>query len=512
VISSGEPLDDDLLTFLTHHAVVPAAVIAMVTSLLWYLVDVRSAFLGGGPQLKWIGFCFAVATVLIERYGHTQGDRETQGCYTIALGVATAMVMLLEPWETASVGFGEKLANLLIVAVIWRFATKVTQGLSPEAGRPVRAGLRLYGVERLRAEAWQREKGTQPAKKAPPAPPPNPAVSVARLAALALLGFALGEPVLLNAAPQTGMRALAAVVVFLFSTGIVLAAGSSLDSLRRAEWAGGRVSPLLVPGRLALAAGLLVLVLAAALAVPGLQFQGTGRLRPPIAHGEGEEADRGYQEADREGRLQTHPPDEGPSRRRSRSEQAEEVQGERNVRDASTALTGPAAVLVRTLATVGKWLIVPLVLALALAGLWALVRLWPQLAGWRARMGDRWRSLLRRFAGLFKRRPKSTARAADPLANLEALAGLPPREAVLAAYLRFLEFLESLGAPRPAKSTPYEVLYGLPASLRYLEDPARTLTDLYVQAAYAADPVEEDAGQRALVTLKGMRGLRPAAG
>jgi hypothetical protein len=513
VIASGQPLDDDLFTFLTHHVVVPAAVIAMVASLLWYLVDVRSAFLGGGPQLKWIGFCFAVATVLIERYGHSQGDRELQGCYTAALGIATIMVMLAEPWESRSVGFGEKLANLLIIAAVWRFATKVTQGLSPEEGRPVRTSLRLYGLERLRVEAWQKEKAAQtgiqpPEKKAPPAPPPNPALSVARLAALALLGFALGEPVLLNAAPQTGIRALAAVVIFLFSTGIVLAAGSSLDSLRRAEWAGGQVSPLLVPGRLVLAGGLLVLVLAAALAVPGLQFQGTGRLRPPVARGEGAEADRGYQEADRAGNLQTRPPEEGPSRRGSRSDQARE-RGEHDARDAAAALTGPAAALVRTLATMGKWLLVPLILALALAGLWALVQLWPQLAGWRARMLDRWRNLLRRFAGLFKYRPRP-ARKVDPLANLEALALLPPREAVLAAYLRFLDFLASLGAPRPAKSTPYEVLHGLPASLRYLEDPARTLTELYVQAAYAAEPVEHDAGRRAIVTLKGMRELRPA--
>jgi hypothetical protein len=511
VISSGQPLDDDLFTFVAHHVVVPAAVIAMVASLLSYLVDVRSAFLGGGPQLKWIGFCFAVATVLIERYGHTQGDRELQGCYTAALGIATILVMMIEPWETRPVGLGEKTANLLIIAAVWRFATRVTQGLSPEEGRPAWTGLRLYGVERLRAEAWQREKGTQPAQKAPPIRPPNPAVSVGRLAALALLGFALGEPVLLNAAPQTGIRALAAVVIFLFSTGIVLAAGSSLDSLRRAEWAGGQVSPLLVPGRLALAGGLLVLVLAAALAVPGLRFQGTGRLRPPVARGEGAEADRGYQEADRAGNLQTHPPEEGPSQRESRSQQAEEARGERDVRDASTALPGPAAALIRTLVTLGKWLLVPLILALAFAGLWALVRLWPQLAGWRSRMADRWRNLLRRFAGLFKARPRP-ARKIDPLANLEALALLPPREAVLAAYLRFLDFLESLGSPRPAKATPYEVLHGLPANLRYLEDPARTLTELYVQAAYAAEPVEHDAGQRALVTLKGMRELRPAGG
>ncbi|MFL6232268.1 MAG: DUF4129 domain-containing protein [Thermoanaerobaculia bacterium] len=502
---SGEPLDDDLFTFLTHHVVVPAAVIAMVASLLFYLVDVRSAFLGGGPQLKWIGFCFAVATVLIERYGHTQGDRELQGCYTAALGIATALVMLVEPWEP-SAGLGEKLANLLIVAAVWRFATKVTQGLSPEEGRPAGIGLRLYGVERLRVEAWQREKGTQTAKKAPPAPPPNPAVSVARLAGLALLGFALGEPVLLNAAPQTGIRALAAIVIFLFSTGVVLAAGSSLDSLRRAEWAGGQVSPLLVPGRLALAGGLLFLVLASALAVPGLQFQGTGRLRPPSAHGEGAERDQGYQQADQAGKIQPHLPDQEAARRGSRPQQMEEA------RNSSAALSGPGTALIGMLAAAGRWLIIPLVLALALAGLWALARLWPQLAGWRSRMAERWRNLLRRFAGLFKRRPKRTARTADPLADLEGLALLPPREAVLAAYLRFLDFLESLGAPRPAKSTPYEVLYGLPASLRYLEDPARTLTELYVQAAYAAEPVEHDAGQRAIVTLKGMRGLRPAGG
>jgi hypothetical protein len=512
VIASGEPLDDDLLTFLTHHAVVPAAVIAMVASLLFYLVDVRSAFLGGGPQLKWIGFCFAVATVLIERYGHTQGDRELQGCYTAALGIATILVMMIEPWEISS-GLGGKIANLLIVAAVWRFATKVTQGLSPEEGRPVQPGLRLYGVERLRAEAWQREKGAQPARKAPPAPPPSPAVSVARLAALALLGFALGEPVLLNAAPQTGVRALAAVVVFLFSTGIVLAAGSSLDSLRRAEWAGGQVSPLLVPGRLALAGGLLVLVLAAALAAPGLRFQGTGRLRPPAVHGEGAEEDHGDQRADGAGRPRTPPPGEEPSRRGSRSGRDGEVRGESgDTRDAAAALPGAAAGLIRLLGAAGKWLIVPLVLALALAGLWALARLWPQLAGWRARMVDRWRNLLRRFAGLFKGRPRRPTRKADPLADLEPLALLPPREAVLAAYLRFLDFLESLGSPRPAKATPYEVLHGLPASLRYLEDPARTLTELYVQAAYAAEPVGHDAGRRAIVTLKGMRELRPAGG
>jgi hypothetical protein len=98
------------------------------------------------------------------------------------------------------------------------------------------------------------------------------------------------------------------------------------------------------------------------------------------------------------------------------------------------------------------------------------------------------------------------------LADLEDLAGFPPREAILAAYLRLLAFLESLGYPRPAKSTPYETLYALPPSLRHLEDPARTLTEMYVQAAYAAEPVESGVRERAVVTLKGMRSLRPPGG
>jgi hypothetical protein len=503
---SGQPLD--LLTLLTHHVVVPAAVIAMVASLLSYLVDVRSAFLGGGPQLGWIGFCFAVATVLIERYGHTQGDREIQGCYTGALGVATVAVLLMEPWETRAVGLGEKSANLLIIAAVWWLATRVTRGLSPEEGRPAGQELRLYGLERLRIQAWQRQKreesgASPPAEKPAPVIPANPAVSIARLAAAALVAFALGEPVLLGAAPQTGIRALAAVVVFLFATGIVLAAGSALDALRRAEWAGGTVSPGLVPGRVALAAALLAVVLAAALAVPGLHFQGSGRLRPPGAHGQGAENDRGAQEGD-QGEGARRSPSDGKGRRGSESNSREG----RDAGDRPVELTGPAADLVRMLTSAGKWLLIPLVMVLALAGLWALSRLLPRLAAWGGKIAERWRRLLDRLRSLlggFHPARRTGWAGGDPLANLEKLALLPPREAVLAAYHRFLALLESRGHARPAKSTPYEILNALPFDFRGVADSARTLTDLYVAAAYSAETVEPDAGERTIILLKGMR-------
>jgi hypothetical protein len=504
-----------LFTHFTHHAVVPAAVIAMVASLLFYLVDVRSAFLGGGPSLKWIGFCFAVATVLIERYRYRgiSSDADLQGCYTVALLGATVLVILVAPWEERSASAGERLANLLIIAAVWRFATGVTRGLSPEADQPSRPGLRLYGLERLRVEAWQRQREEETGlpgplrQEKPRAVPPNPSAAVARLAGLALLAFALGEPVLLNAAPQTGVRAQAAVVVFLFATGVVLAAGSALDTLRRAERAGAQVAPGLVPRRLVLAGTLLAVVLIGALAMPGVHFQGTGRLRPPTAKGEGAEKDRGYQEADKVQKLGQRPPQDGASHGSQPN-----PRGEGRSSQAAAVLGGPAGALLNLLGTLAKWLIVPLVLALIVGGLWALLRLWPLLGGLWGSLTGRLRALLARLAGLFTRQPRKAQEAVgpDPLADLEGLDALPPREAVLAAYQRFLALLNVLGHPRPERTTPYELLQALPRHLRRLEDPARSLTDLYVQAAYAAEPVEHGAREQAILSLRGMRGLLAA--
>jgi hypothetical protein len=512
--ASGPALDDDLFTFLTHHVAVPAALIAMVAAFLSYLVDVRSAFVGAGPQLKWIGFCFAVATVLIERHRRTSGDEDLQGVYTIALGLATISVMMIEPWETRAVGLGERLANLLIIAAVWRFATQVTKGMSPEVGRPAWTASRLYGVERLRAEAFQRQKALEtgaepPRPKQAPEIPPNPAAAIGRLAALALLAFALGEPVLLRATPEIGVRALAAVIIFLFATGVVLAAGSSLDSHRRVENEGGWVSPHLVPARMALAGILLVVVLAAALAIPGLRFQGTGS---PAPRDRGRRSDQSPEKGLEGKRGAQDPRTAGEGGRTSPSGE-EAGKGPRSDSGSgskpSPALTGPAAELVRLLSAAGKWLLVPVALALIAAGLWLLVRLLPLLAGRWGRMTNRLRDLLKRLLGRFRwsRRSPGAVALADPFAKLESLSLLPSREAVLAAYQRFLLLLEVQGYARPPKSTPYEVLHALPFSFRGIAEAVEALTELYVQAAYSEEPLAPGDGERAIFLLKGMRGL-----
>ncbi|MFL6196452.1 MAG: DUF4129 domain-containing protein [Thermoanaerobaculia bacterium] len=504
----GESFDESPTLLAIHHVVVPAAMIVMITSLLFYLVDVRSAFLGGGPQLKWIGFCFVMGTVLTERYGRSTGDSDAQGCYTLALAGAMVAVLLVAPWDTGPGRPEEKLANVLIIAIVWRFATRVTRGLSPESGarRPRRSS--FFGVDRLTMEAWQRQRAEitgaapPPAVKEPAALPKNPAVSVAWLAGVALAAFALGEPVLLRAAPQTGVRALAAVIVFLFSTGLVLAAASSMDSLRRAERAGGRTVPSFLPWRMALAAGLMALLLSAGLGIPGLEFRGSGLLRPPLSPGRGEARDRGFQEG---ARSDPAPPDQPEQDELGTSASRGDTQSQEAPPVRLSELRGPAASLLQLLTTLGKMLIVPLALVLIAAGIWALFRLWPRLKGWGRRLGGRWRAFLQRIAAWFTWTPKKRSDTADPLARLEELAGLPPRESVLAAYQRFLILLERLGSPRPEKATPYEVMYGLPAGLRLLEDPVRTLTELYVHAAYSGEPPEHGAREQAISALVGMR-------
>jgi hypothetical protein len=453
--------------------VVPAAVIAMVAALLFYLVDVRSAFFGGGPSLKWIGLCFAVATVLTERYRQSSADTELQGCYKVFLASATALVLLVEPWEARSTGWSGKLANLVIVAVVWWFATGITRGLSPETTVS-----------------------------------PKPAAAVVRLAALALLAFALGEPILLNAAPQAGERALAAVVVFLLATGVALAAGSSMGTVRRVESAGGTVSPVLVPGRVALAAVLMVAVLAAGLAVPGIEVRGTGRLRPPPAPGAGAEADRGHPEGEEVHQEGNQPQGTGDGARREVGSMAGEGRDGGSRGPSSQSLTGPAASLLSPLASLGKWLLVPLILALAFAGLYALSRLLPRLADWGRRMAERWRAFLSKLARRF--RSESPSRAAlgrDPLADLDRLAHLPARDAVLAAYHALLATCERLGHPRPERATPYEFLYALPPPLKPLEEPVRTLTHLYVNAAYGPGPVAIEDRDTALGAIAVVREL-----
>lgn len=411
----------------TEHVLVPAAMIALVTAFLFYLLEVRSVFAGYSTAFRQVGLCFAVATVLIERYGRVQEDEVVQGLYTQFLAGTTLLFMSIR-----SGGLRGFLLNVLVVAAVWRFATWVTRALA------------LNGEGR------------------------DPVRSVAGLTVLALFAFALGEPLLLDTAPEVGERALAAVIVFLFSAAVVLAAGSFFVRLRRTEAAGGRADPGLLPVRVAIAAGLATLVLALVLTVPRIQYRGDGGMREATERGTAGTGDNQDGNAD-----MTTPTSQAFSER---------LVGQLTDFGASPPVFESSPELARGLVTVGRWsllLLIPLgLLALAVLAVLAVRR-----------------DLLRRPPVL----------RADPLADLSDLGGLSPRDTVLAAYGRLLRALERLGHPRPERLTPYETLDSLPVRLQALRDPARSLTDLYVKAAYSGEAVAPEEGGRAVAVLRDVR-------
>jgi len=498
--------EDGPITLFTRHVVVPAAIIAMVTAFLFYLLEVRSVFLEGGAGFKQVGLCFSVATVLIARYGRVSGAGDTQGAYTAALAIATLLFMF-----TAS-GGASFLPNILIIAAVWRFATGVTKALSLEGeldSRPKEH--RLYGLERLRFEAVRRRQqiekgpawGTGPRLRQKPDAHGNPVAAVARLAALALLGFAIGEPFLLRAAPDVAERALADVIVFLFATGLVLAAGSAAGTLRHTLRQGGRVSPGVLPTRLALAALLAIAVLATALAIPGVHFKGQGL--PRVTNQPGK---TGPGENQSDGRRSSNAKSDTPDGQQPRGSRQAPRQPDPDAEDSGEAVQA-AASLINALSGLGKLLRIPLLLGIPILILFALLRLGPLLPRWSDLLA-RLRNWLSRLLPQRKPRP---APVTDPFADLGSLNALPPREAILAAYARLLAALDQAGHPRAERTTPYEHLASLPARLKPLTAPARQVTDLYVVTAYGdGEPTVADREQAvsALAEIQGLLRERAA--
>jgi hypothetical protein len=525
VIASSPDILKQVAAAVTNHIIVPAAIIVMVSAFLFFLLDVRSVYLGGTSQLKRVGFFFAAAAVLIARYGKVHAIKKRQNIYTAILALATLRAMMV-----FSGGIKATLVNMVVIFIVWRFATRVANSLDIEEDEgPVtkKYECRFYGVERLKHEEIERRLELNPDRYIPGKigekkkkkkrffggwlqgadAHGNPAGSVARLAMLAVFVFALGESIILAGAPEVGKRALTAVIVFLFSTGIVLAAASSTGTYRHTRKLGGKASMGMVPIKIAIAALLSVLILAVGLTVPGIRYEGSGVVQPkkfigPGGSIKGKEEGRG-QSVDREGRQSRQDKDS------STGKEGEESQ-DHDPGDQSGSRAGSGS-LMDVFTAIGKLLLIPLVLVFIVLVIYGLVKLWPALKDWRPGLMDRIRRLLKKLKSLLKSRRSGGDTGApvriNPLAMLSGIETLPPREAILKAYHCLLAFFDQMGHERQKRLTPYEFLYSLPERLKYLSEPAGKLTDLYVNTAYShKSPTPEDS-KEALAALYRLRHL-----
>jgi hypothetical protein len=507
-----------LMVAITSHIIVPASIIIMVAAFLFYLLEVRSVFLGGSTPLKQIGFCFAAATVLIARYGKVYAIRQRQKVYTGLLAFATFLAM-----TRFAGGAANFLVNLLVILAVWRFASSLTNNLNIEEEEK-KDEHRLYGVERIKHEELQRKFDLKPDRYAfkldreeEKKPKKffatwgkgidahgNPAAAVARLAAVAIFAFALGEPFILAGPPGIGLRALVTVIVFLLAAGVVLAAGSTMSTYRHTLKSGGNASLGMVPGKIAIAFFLLFIILAVALTVPGIKYKGSGILQPQ-QYGKTTGKDKGQEE----------------SRKQAKSEEEDELKKElepvenkkqsQSSRRSQGRGLSPAESIFGIFAQLGKILLIPVILIFIGIVIFTLIKLGPMLKGMRLGIGDRLRKWLAKLRSLFafrrRRGVSETLPQKDPLAALERIHTFPPRDAILTSYLCLLAFFEKLGHKRLDRLTPYEFLNTLPERLKPLAAPARYLTEVYVSTAYSTNVPTSDDSKKALDALFNLKHL-----
>jgi hypothetical protein len=520
VAAAGPGILRQLAAAVTSHFIIPAAIIIMVSAFLFYLLDVRSVFLVGAGSLKRVGFFFVAATVLIARYGKVHAIRKRQDIYTAILALATLRAMTIY-----SSGAASFLVNVVVIAAVWRFATGVTNSLNVEEEEIETGERKLYGVERLEHEAMERkyELKSNPfsfnfsfRKKTPKSAlgrwlydtdaHGNPAKSVARLAVLAIIAFAAGEPFILAGPPEVGQRALLAVVVFLFAAGMVLAAASSTAAFQHTRQAGGKPSGGMVPGKVAAAAVLLILVLAAGLTTPGISYQGSGKLHPARPDRAGKE---GSVQGDEENKSRSFDKDGKPSQQKdSRQGRGERRQQESGKKSPDSSPGQPGGSFFNFIAALGKLLIIPVVLLFIIMVVYTLTKLWPALKGKRLGVMDRLRQWLQKLRSMMGKRKSGEAAEMetppDPRALMAAVPGLPPREAVLMAYCSLMAFFQQLGWQRRPGLTPYEFIDSLPERFNHLAEPAAKLTRLYVNAAYSRIKTTPDDSKHALELLRGL--------
>lgn len=448
----------DPAAFVTLHAIVPAAVIGMVYTLLYYLLLVRSLFLGGSRALQWIGFCFIAATVLIARYGRTHGDRATQRFYSGILMAAAGMAIFSRAGPE-----DVPLLSVVLFGLVWLYATRVTDALSLEGG----AG-----------------EGRR-----------DPVTAIAVLGLVALVAFAVGEPFMLNSPPEVTLRAMVAMIGFLMCTGVTMAAAAATGAVRRAFRAEGEVVLGVIPVRVA-AAALLVLALAAmALAAPGVRYSGSGRIALAPEHAfDPRRMSLGITE--RGGQLGQEVTEGLPWGWLS------------GLEGAVYSAPGKMALAVVTWLQIGGAVLAGLIV-LGLLG-FAVYRHDLVRARLGPLLGDRFGWLVRKLRALLpswmRRRHGSGSLAdRDPFADLDALSGRPARRVVEEVYLRALVVLERHGHRRQPATTPHELLGSLPSRLSHLAEALSEITALYTRAAYSPEPMGDAERETAIGRLLDLR-------
>ncbi len=477
-----------LFLILANLVLVPAGTIAMVYAFLAYLIHIAMWPMAETASLKWIGFWFVVATVLIARFGQMHRSRARRHLYTLFLAGATFLAMArlgTDVWDW--------LLYAVVVGLVWEYATGLVDGLSLERLPEKKETVRRYGLERIQFEKdLQLEKKEEEVKVKKQI---HPTRSVVRLTLIALLLFALGEPILFNAPQETRTAALMYTILFLFSSAWVLAAAHSIEVMERIHKTEGVMAPGILPIRLLASSLVMIVILGLCLAVSGLDEgweQGAGNRWQQESNSEAGKGSREEGSGEGEGTVASESSASGESRPESRSST-----------EAWSWLP-----LLHMLGKVLLWVAVVLFILILGWFIWYLLSHLAQVRKKIPQLVLSLKGLFRRFLPLYTPREKALG-LRQPMLGREDFANMSPRETILAGYQQMLLFCAAHGFDRQEGFTPDEFLRRLPVQWESLKPAMAQVTKLYYRAAYGQEQMSEGDRGPVMDCLEQMAAWRP---
>ncbi|MFQ6133535.1 MAG: DUF4129 domain-containing protein [Armatimonadota bacterium] len=228
---AAPPLDDDRTDLLTEVAI-PLSVMGLLSSFLYYLLELRSVFWGSesDAMLRWVCFFFLMGTIGVTRLRTRYGDQVIAAPYMIGLAAAIGVFVWVFTQRSGPVvrtglpAMLDLLFTYAVVAVIWYAASRLTRECTAEETRQEAAehGMLEGMVERGKTE------GAQPEDRRSIR---HPGWLVMYFSLAALVVFALGERAMTTEAGGATGFAFTCMAVYAFFA-LLLLALTTLSSIR----------------------------------------------------------------------------------------------------------------------------------------------------------------------------------------------------------------------------------------------------------------------------------------
>ena len=513
---------------------IPACIMGLVGSLVYFLIDLRSLYFpGGSGLLKYVFFFYIIGTVLINRIRAMLG-LGTSAAYSLFLGAAVLLFLVvfsrsIGPITGGRTAEGQALAiNVLVMGLIWFMCDRLTKSCHIGEDDDTMAQGLVSGI------AWQRRTKTPPAETEEldfkeTMPRKHPGMAVVYFSCMSLIFFGAGLRLIPAEESWVRTKTFWCMVVYIFCAFSLLML-TSFSGLRHYF----RKRKLAVPVRIAafwLGFGWIVAIIVLMVADIFPQPTGGGpRLRtevPPIGRTvntgarfsksliDGLASSRRMDEQKGQLRDTDDEQDRGGARTDQRAAQRGELDRE------STRGPQPSPVA-RTpgesdIAPVLSKLAIGVLVVLGLIALWLVLLgacrllgsigqyrrgLSGTVSGWFRRLGELL-GVVRRIKPpqiRLPRRRRLRVRVKDrgslasyqfrnPFRDPALRARLSPAELVRYSYGALMAFAKDAGFPRRDDQTPYEFAAKLPESVPRLSRPTRELTEVYVRAEYAPQTI-----------------------